>query len=300
MGERVLDTVLAEGRFFESPRWYDGRWWLSDFYDHRVLRIADDGTAETVMEVPGQPSGLGWMPDGSMLVVSMKDQRVLRRHPDGTVAEHARLSEHSEGHTNDMVVDAEGRAWVGDFGFDLMSMGDPSPTSLKRVDPDGTVVVAAEGLLFPNGMVVTPDGTTLIAGESAGSRYTAWTIQPDGSLTDHRVWAQLGPTPPLGTFAEMIAQLQVAPDGCTLDAENHLWAADALFGRCIRIAPGGEVVDEITSPDGLGMFACMLGGDDGRDLLICAAPDFFEHKRAHARDAVLLRTRVDVPHAGLP
>lgn len=297
---RTLTTVHEGGRFFESPRWHQGQWYVSDFYDHRVLRLIDDGRTETVLEVPGQPSGLGWMPDGSMLVVSMKDQRVLRSHPDGSVTEHARLSEHSEGHTNDMVVDTHGRAWVGDFGFDLMSLGDPSPTSLKRVDPDGSVTVAAEGLLFPNGMVITPDGSTLIAGESAGSRYTAWTIEADGTLSDHRTWAQLGPTPPLGSFAEMIAQLQVAPDGCTLDAEDHLWAADALFGRCIRIAPGGQVVDEISAPDGLGMFACMLGGDDGRDLLICAAPDFFEHKRAQARDGVLLSARVDVPHAGLP
>jgi sugar lactone lactonase YvrE len=300
MAEHELRTVLTGGRFFESPRWHGGRWWLSDFYDQRVLTVAPDGRVETVLEVPGQPSGLGWMPDDSLLVVSMRDQRVLRRHPDGTVTEHAQLSEHSEGHTNDMVVDASGRAWVGDFGFDLMSLGEPSPTSLKRVDPDGTVTVAAQGLLFPNGMVVTPDGRTLIAGESAGSRYSAWTIQPDGTLTDHRVWAQLGPTPELGSFAEMIAQLQVAPDGCTLDAENHLWAADALFGRCVRVAEGGEIVDEIRAPEGLGMFACMLGGDDGRDLLICAAPDFFEHNRAGRRDGVLLRTRVDVPHAGLP
>ena len=300
MADHALTTLLEGGRFFESPRWHNGRWWVSDFYDHRVLTVADDGRDETVMDVPGQPSGLGWMPDDSLLVVSMRDQRVLRRHPDGTVSDHADLSEHSEGHTNDMVVDSAGRAWVGDFGFDLMGMGEPSPTTLKRVDPDGAVSVAAEGLLFPNGMVITPDGSTLIAGESVGSRYAAWTIQPDGTLTDHRIWAQLGPTPAMGSFTEMVAQLQMAPDGCTLDAENHLWAADALFGRCIRIAAGGEVVDEIRAPDGLGMFACMLGGQDGRDMLICAAPDFFEHNRATARDGVLLKTRVEVPHAGLP
>jgi len=300
MGRHELETVHTGGRFFESPRWHEGHWWLSDFYDYRVLTLADDGRVETVMEVEGQPSGLGWMPDGSMLVVSMKDQRVLRRHPDGTVSDHAHLSEHSEGHTNDMVVDSQGRAWVGDFGFDLMSLGDPHPTSLKRVDPDGTVTVAAEGLLFPNGMVITPDERTLIAGESVGSRYAAWTIGEDGTLSDHRIWAQVGPTPSLGSFTDMLAQLQVAPDGCTLDAEGHLWAADALFGRCIRIAPGGAIVDEIAAPEGLGMFACMLGGEDGRDLLICSAPDFFEHNRVHARDGVLLRTRVEVPHAGLP
>jgi sugar lactone lactonase YvrE len=187
---------------------------------------------------------------------------------------------------NDMVVDAQGRTWVGDFGFDLMAGGTPEAASLKRVDPDGTVTIAATDLQFPNGSVVTPDGRTLIVGETMASRYTAFTIADDGTLTDRRLWAEMSP--------------RLAPDGCSLDAEGHIWSADGLGKRCGRIAPGGEVVDEIVPPDDLAAYACMLGGDDGRTLLMCCAPDFFEHNRKNAREAVLLTTTVDVPHAGLP
>ena len=149
--------------------------------------------------------------------------------------------------------------------------------------------------MFPNGSVITPDGTTLIVGETAGCRYTAFTIGADGSLTDRRVWAQLAPTPELGPLQEMLPQIAVGPDGCTLDAEGHIWAADEAGGRCIRIAPGGAIVDEIPTPEGLGCFACALGGDDGRTLLVCAAPDFLEANRREAREAVLLTATVEVP-----
>lgn len=295
-----FDTLLEGGTFFEGPRWRDGRWWVSDFYRHLVLTVAPDGTTEEVMTVEGQPSGLGWQPDGSLLVVSMKDHRLLRRAPDGSVSVLADLSGHRAGHLNDMVVDAEGRAYVGEFGFDLMAGGQPATANLIRVDPDGSVAVAADDLYFPNGSVITPDGETLIVGETAGCRYTAFTIEPDGALSDRRVWAQLAPTPTIGTFAETLGQVTVGPDGCCLDAEGHIWAADAIGARLIRVAPGGTIVDEIAAPEGLGVFACMLGGDDGRTLLACAAPDFFEQARSAAREAVLLTTRVDVGHAGLP
>jgi sugar lactone lactonase YvrE len=297
---RELTPLLEGGTFFESPRWRDGRWWVSDFYRHVVLTVDGDGTTEEVMTVDAQPSGLGWMPDGSLLVVSMKDHRLLRRAPDGEVTVHADLTDLCGGHLNDMVVNSSGDAYVGNFGFDLMAAADPEPTVLARVDPNGRVEVAADELWFPNGTVITADGSTLIVGETGAARYTAFTIAEDGSLTDRRVWAQLAPTPPRGSFAEMIPQLKAAPDGCTLDADGHVWSADALGGRLLRIAPTGDVVEELAAPAGLGFFACMLGGDDGRTLLICAAPDFFEHVRAEAHDAVLFTTRVEVPHAGLP
>jgi sugar lactone lactonase YvrE len=294
-------TVLSEGgAFFEGPRWRDGRWWVSDMYRHAVFAITPEGDEERVLEVEGQPSGLGWLPDGDMLVVSMRDHRLLRHHGDGTVTEHADLSDVCTGVLNDLVVDAHGRAWVGDFGFDLMAFDDPVSASLKRVDPDGTVTVAAEGLIFPNGAVVTDDGGTLIVGETLGNRYTAFTIDDGGTLRDRRVWAQLGPEVTLGSAIDTLEQLRVAPDGCALDAEQHIWAADGIGGRCIRVARGGDIVDEVRAPEGLGIFACMLGGDDGRTLLLCAAPDYFEANRRETREAVLLTTRVDAPHAGLP
>lgn len=295
-----LDELLAGGSFYESPRWHDGRWWVSDFYRHEVLAIDGPGEPELALTVEAQPSGLGWMPDGSMLVVSMKDQRILRRSPDGDVSVHADVSEHCGGHLNDMVVDSEGGAYVGNFGFDLMGFADPAPANLIRVDPDGTASVAAEDLLFPNGSVITPDGRTLIVGETAACRYSAWTIADDGSLSDRRVWAQVAAAPELGPLAETLAKLNFGPGGCSLDAEGMIWAADSVGGRCARVAEGGDLVDEIAAPEGLGFFACALGGEDGRTLLICAAPDFLESNREGKREGVLLTTRVEAPHAGLP
>jgi sugar lactone lactonase YvrE len=238
-----------------------------------------------VLHLDTQPSGLGWMPDGSLLVISMRDRTLRHLEPDGTLSIHADLSAHAGGHLNDMVVDDDGRAWVGNFGFDLMSGGEFHAAMLVRVDPDGTATPVADDLMFPNGSVITPDGATLIVGETYGTRYTAFTIDADGSLTDRRVWAQTE---------------GIAPDGCALDAEGRIWAADAIGNRCVRIAEGGEILDEVAAPEGLGIFACMLGGDDGRTLLLCAAPDYLEENRRAASEAVLLTTTVDVPHAGRP
>src|SRR5262249_20753823 len=236
------------------------------------------------------------MPDGSLLVVSMKDKKVLRRTVDGDVALHADISEYCGGSANDMVVSAAGHAYVGNFGFDLMNFADPEPANLVHVAPDGTATVAAEELLFPNGSVITPDGKTLIVGETAGSCYTAFDIQPDGSLENRRVWAQVAEAPEIGPLEETLPKLKFGPDGCTLDAEGRIWSADSVGGRCALVAEGGEIVDEIKAPEGFGYFACALGGEDGRTLLICSAPDFLEHNREGKRQGVLVTTRVDVPH----
>lgn len=291
--------MFSGGTFFEGPRWRDGSWWASDFYRHRVSRYSAEGTETLVVEVEAQPSGLGWLPDGSLVISSMKDRKVLR-FADGELSTLADLSDYCGGHLNDLVVDEAGHVFVGDFGFDLMGGGDARTASLKRVDPDGTVTVVADGLHFPNGSVITPDGATLIVGETLGNRYTAWDLAPDGSLANRRVWAQLGPDVTGGSTEEVLGQLVIAPDGCSLDADGHIWAADAVGSRAVRLAPGGEVVDEVPAPEGLGVFACALGGDDGRTLLLCAAPDFLEHNRSVAQEAVLLATEVDIPHAGRP
>jgi sugar lactone lactonase YvrE len=295
---RRLTTLLDGGSFFEGPRWHDGCWWVSDIYRGLVLAVDSDGRAEAVMTVP-EPSGLGWLADGSLLVVSMADRRLLRRDPSGEVSLHADLSELVRWPLNDMVVDAHGRAYVGNFGFDLRGGGDPATAALIRVDPEGSATVVADELMYPNGSVITPDGGTLIVGESTAGRYTAFTIEADGSLSDRRVWAQVGEPPELGPVAEMLSQLEFNPDGCGLDAEGHIWAADAKYGRCVRLAPGGEIVEQIPGP-GMGVFACMLGGEDGRTLLMCAAPGFGAHERTGQTDAQLATTTVDVPRAGLP
>jgi sugar lactone lactonase YvrE len=281
-----MRTLLGGGSFFESPRWHDGRWWVSDFFRKVVLAVDERGRAEEIARVEAQPSGLGWLPAGSLLVVSMRDRRVLRRSRDAEFSIHADLAELCDWHANDMVVASDGRAYVGNFGFDLDG-AEQTPTKLVRVDPDGSACVAADGLLFPNGSVITPDGRTLIVGETFGRRYTAFTIAADGTLTDRRIWADL-------------RAARVSPDGCTLDAEGCIWTADAAHERCCRIAEGGGVVEEVALPAGLRCFACMLGGEDGRTLLLCGAPDYDARRRSESRDAVLLTTHVAVPHAGLP
>jgi sugar lactone lactonase YvrE len=292
MGEPELRPLVEQGAYFESPRWHEGRWWVSDFYRHAVLTVDAGGREREVLHVEGQPSGLGWLPDGSLLVVSMRDHRLLRRAPDGEVTVHADVSEHCSGHLNDLVVDAEGHAYAGNFGFDLMRFADPAPTGLIRVDPDGSVSPEGDDLWFPNGMVID--------GETFAGRFTAFEICTDGSLADRRTWGQVAPPVEPGPVSEMLPKLGFAPDGCCLDAESHIWAADGLGGPVCRIEPGGEIVAEIVPPDGLAVFACMLGGDDGCTLLLCAAPDFSEENRQAAREAQLFTTTVDVPHRGRP
>ncbi|HEV7205092.1 MAG TPA: SMP-30/gluconolactonase/LRE family protein [Jatrophihabitans sp.] len=298
MSAREFRTVLTDLSYLECPRWHDGRIWVADFYTGQVLSAHADGSDLRVeAEVPEQPSGLGWLADGRLLVVSMRDARLLRREGDGTLVTHADLAPYVSGHPNGMVVDAQGRAYVGNFGFDLMSGADIETASLLRVDPDGSVHVVAEDLWFPNGSVITDDNV-LIVDETLGNRISAFDIAPDGSLGPRRDWAVFGDLPPSRSLAEAIPLGVVAPDGCGLDAEGMLWAADALHGRVVRVREGGEIVEEIATP--MGVFACMLGGADGRTLFLCSAPDFAEEARRNAREASLLAVTVDVPHAGRP
>nr|WP_304044434.1 SMP-30/gluconolactonase/LRE family protein [Jatrophihabitans endophyticus] len=296
--DREISVVLTDMHYLECPRWHDGRVWVADFYGHVVVSANEDGSDRRVeAEVPGQPSGIDWLPDGRLLVVSMLDRTLLRREPDGTLVVHADLSGHLTGHANDMVVDGQGRAYVGNFGFDLMSGADIELANLVRVDPDGTVTVVAEDLWFPNGSVITDDGLLLVD-ETFGNRVSAFEIRDDGSLGERRDWARFGDLPPGRSLAEALPVGVVAADGCGLDAEGMLWIADALHGRAIRVREGGEIVDEVTT--GTGVFACGLGGADGRTLYLCAAPDFAAEARAAAREAQLLSVRVDVPHGGRP
>lgn len=289
-------SVIDGMSFTECPRWRDGRLWFSDFYVRGVFSAAEDGTdLRTEAEVPGQPSGLGWLPDGRLLVVSQLDRRILRREPDGTLVTHADLHELASAQLNDMVVDSAGRAFVGNFGFDLMNSAPLTSTNLIRVDPDGTAAVAATDLWFPNGSVVTADGA-LVVNETFGNRVTAFDISADGTLVNRRTWASFGNLPRETALDKMLAEIVVAPDGCALDAEGCLWIADGLAGRAIRVREGGEIVDEV-SP-GTGVYACGLGGADGRTLYLCAAPDFLEANRKPVREGRILATRVDTPAAG--
>jgi sugar lactone lactonase YvrE len=290
-------TLLLDGLYFgEGPRWHDGELWFSDFYDHAVKAVTPSGSVRTAVELPdGQPSGLGWLPDGRLLVVSMLDQRLMRLEPAGLV-EHADLSGVATFHCNDMVVDALGRAYVGNFGFDLHGelaargvesvLADHVTAELARVDPDGSVQVAASAMHFPNGSVITPDGRTLIVAETLGLRLTAFTIADDGTLHDRRVWADLG-------FR--------VPDGICLDADGNIWVANPLAPECFLVAEdpdGGDIIDVVETD--LPCFACMLGGDDRRTLFMMTATTSDATSAAAARTGRIVTATVEVPGAGWP
>ena len=236
-------SLLADGGcFFEGPRWRDGRWWVSDFYRHGVFTVTPDGDMEKVLEMPQQSSGLGWLPDGSLLVVSMLDHKILRRRPDGGTEIYADLNDHATGHVNDMVVAEDGTAWVGNFGFDLMGGADLEPATLVRIDTDGTVTPAAGDLWFPNGMVITPDGRTLVVGETFGNCMTAFTIEADGKLSNRRPWAAFGECPERGPRRDMLKQLAVGPDGCCLGQgpalpESGMWKHSGCRHSAIILTP---------------------------------------------------------------
>ncbi len=298
MTERTM-TVVADGlTYLEGPRWHQGRLWFVDFYTLGVYRVNDAGQAEKVLHVPQQPSGLGWLPDGRMLVVSMKDRKILRQEHDGSVVTHAELWNLCGGHANDMVVAPNGNAYVGNFGFDLMGGAPYQSADLILVRPDGSAQTVAKDLCFPNGTVITPDGKKLIINELFGNRISQFDILPDGSLGPRRDFANFGDLsePDLGKRLE---QAQIIPDGLALDAEGAVWFADTLHRRAVRVAEGGKILDIIdTTPEGI--FAVALGGADGKTLFLCAAPDWDEANRSAAREARMLSTTVSVGHAGTP
>ena len=275
--------VLLDGlRFPEGPRWHDDRLWFSDMHAGRVMAVGMDGVVETIVGVEGEPSGLGWLPDGRLLVVSMQDRRLLRLDPEG-LAEVADLSALASFYCNDMVVDSQGRAYVGNFGFDLYAGEKPVGANLILAWPDGRTEAAASDLRFPNGTVITPDGKTLIVAETFGGRLTAFDVAEDGSLHDRRIWAQLE---------------GVAPDGICLDEEGAIWVASPIGeGGVLRVREGGEVTDRIAVEHEA--FACMLGGPDRRTLFICTSPDSDPAKTIDCRGRIEM-VDVDVAGAGLP
>ena len=295
---RKFKSLIRGLSFTECPRWHDGRLYFSDFYTRRVLAVTTDGRMEKIADVPGQPSGLGFLPDGRMLIVSMRDRKILRREPDGSLVEHADLSNLAPWHLNDMLVDHDGRAWVGNFGFDLMSGAKVTTTNVICVDRNGHAQIAATGLGFPNGMVLTPEGRTLIVAETLMNRLGAFDVA-SGVLGEHRVWAAFGSAPKSSDFAEVFAQIDVAPDGICLDEEGAVWVADAKNGRCIRVAEGSRILEEFKT-EGLGAFACMLGGEDGRTLFVSVAPTFHEAEASANHRAEIWMTNVEVARAGLP
>jgi sugar lactone lactonase YvrE len=248
--------VLLEGiAFGESPRWHDGRLWFADWGAQEVIAVDPAGAGEVAVRVsfPTFPMCIEWLPDGrGLLVVSSAAGLVLRREPDGSLVTYADLNGVAEG-WNEIVADGRGNIYVNGGGSNLMAGEEFRPGIIALATPDGEARQVADGIAFPNGMAITPDGSTLIIAESYGNRLTAFDIEADGGLSNRRVWADLG---------------DGVPDGICIDAEGAVWYADVPNKRCVRVREGGEVLQTIDVDRGC--FACALGGEDGRTLFIIA------------------------------
>jgi len=285
LAEKIIEStsILTDGICFgEGPRWHDGKFWLSDMHDHKVLSVDAEGNKTVEAEVPAKPSGLGWLPDGRMLIVSMTNRQLLVKDGDN-LSTFADLSALASFHCNDMVTDSQGRTWVGNFGFDLWNQASRNMAELVYVSPEGEARVVAEDMAFPNGAVVTPDGSTLIVGETMGARLTAFDIQDDGSLTNRRTWATLE---------------GVIPDGICLDAELGVWLACPMSGQVVRVLEGGEVTHRVKL--GRPAFACMLGGEDGCTLYMLTSSSSEPDDCAANRDGRVETIQANAPRAGCP
>ncbi|MCP5059607.1 MAG: SMP-30/gluconolactonase/LRE family protein [bacterium] len=280
---RTLTPLLDGLAFPEGPRWHDGRLWFSDMHARTVMTVTAAGKTEEILRVEERPSGLGWLPDGRLLIVSMQDRRLLRLEADGTLAVHADLESLARHHCNDLVVDAHGHAFVGNFGFDLDAGDTPTPTELLRVDPDGSAHVASADMSFPNGAVITPDGETLVVAETFGPRLSAFDLASDGTLSNRRIWAQFE---------------RAVPDGICLDAEGAIWVASPVSKEILRVREGGDVTERI--PTDQMAIACMLGGEERRTLFILTSESVSPAECEASRNARILTTEVEVPGAGLP
>jgi sugar lactone lactonase YvrE len=283
MAARAAPRVLLEGVAFpESPRWHDGRLWFSDWMAHQIVALDEDGASEAIAEVDAFPFSIDWLPDGPMLVTA--GRQLLRMGADETLSTHADLSKLTEYGLNEIVVDGRGYTYVNGPGFDMMSGEEPKPGMVAVVTPDNEARRVAEDIAFPNGMAITPDGSTLIVADSYAKELIGFDIAADGSLAGRRTWADLG---------------DGVPDGICLDADGAAWYADVPNRRCVRVAEGGEVLGTVEHDRGC--FACMLGGTDGRTLFIAAqewsGPDAIG---TGPRTGQVLTVEAPSPNAGRP
>lgn len=272
------EVLLTDLVFPEGARWHEQALWFSDVHADVVLRFDPAaGRLDRVTAVPGGPSGLGFLPDGRLLVAAGHDRTVRRLEGDGRLVVHADLSGLASWHLNDMAVDRHGRAWVGNYGDDSAPPAPPHPANLVRVDPDGTASVAATEMLFANGIVTTADGGTLIVAEtrSTPGRLTAFTILVDGTLTDRRTLCAFGP--------------EVLPDGLAVAADDAVWVASPFSDEVLRVDRDGTVTDRIAVPH---PYAVALGGRRGEELFVCSADHWEPDLARKARSGRILRLRL--------
>jgi sugar lactone lactonase YvrE len=283
-GLRTLLTGLAFG---ESPRWHEDRLWVSDWGTREIIAVDLAGKSEVMVRLsfPSfQPICMDWLPDGRLLIVSAREGLLLCRKADGSLIPYADLNGLSDKGWNEIVVDGRGNAYINGGGFDLMAGEKFAPGIVVLVTPDGSARQVADGIAFPNGMAVTPDNSMLIVAESYASRLTAFDIAADGSLSNRRVWADLG---------------NGAPDGICIDAEGAVWYADVPNKRCVRVREGGEVLQTINLD--LGCFACILGGVDRKTLFIVVREwRGLESTSDEAQSGQVLILNVTIPGVGWP
>ena len=285
--EPTVHLLLSGLVIGESPRWHEGRLWFSNWGAQEIIAVDVEGNSEVVTSVPTTiPFSIDWLPDGRLLVVSGPEALLLRREPDGSLVIHADLSSLARG-WNEIVVDGRGNAYVNGSNFDFLGGGEFTPGIIALVTPDGSVRQVADGIAFPNGMTVTPDNSTLIVAESFASRLTAFDIASDGSLSNRRVWAELGQ----------------GGDGICLDAEGAVWCSATKDGKptCVRVREGGQVLQTIELDRSC--FACMLGGEDGKTLFMMAAEWRGTENMdvlLHSHTGQVLTALAPAPHAGWP
>jgi len=299
MPDRTIAEFGMPGHFYECPRWHDGRWWVSDMRGGAVYSFTPEGKQRVELRFEDRIGGLGFTPDGALLVVSMEHRKLLRVRPGGSgEVEHAfdlsGLFGETQGFLNDLAVSSTGHAYVG-FDPDFTRYGRESELgAVVHVTPGGEVSVAATGLAFPNGMVFAPGEASLIVHETMKPRITAYEIAGDGSLGPGFVWAFLHPKRDERPDRSVpLPESETSLDGCAIDAEGCLWSADVGSG-CLRVAEGGAILDAVFLPDNLHAMACGLGGPDGHTLMICGSDDNF-HDRTSTKDGKLFVTRVEVP-----
>lgn len=277
-----LRTIISGLGFAEAPRWHRGQLWFVDYFAGTVNHTDLAGAVETVARVEGAPGGLGFLPDGTPLVVSQREFRIYRIGGGGELELHADLSEHCAGAANEMIVDEQGRAWVGHHGFDFFGGAELKPSTLLRVDPNGSISKVAEDLIFPNGMAILPDRRTFIVAESFANRLTAFDLAPDGGLSNRRTWAELG---------------DHTPDGICADSEGAVWAGSPMTGAFVRVREGGEIAEQIETLDKRWAVACAFVGDDLRTLACITAATTLEDMPQGKSEAFVELADVDVAGA---
>jgi sugar lactone lactonase YvrE len=282
MREYQASEIVGGLAFPEGPRWHENSFWFTDQHDASVYHLTTEGELTRYATTDDRPGGLGWLPDGSLLVVYMTQRRLMRR-VESNWEEYADLSSLASYHCNDFVVDHRGVVFAGNFGEPIMPGRPMAPAELIRVDPSGQAEVVSRDLVFPNGSAITEDGHSLLVAETFAHRISRFALDSESRITGHDIWADLG---------------AATPDGICLDTEDALWVASPFTHEVLRVAEGGDLLGRCQT---LGTpYACMLGDEDRQTLYICTSETDDPAEAARIKSGRIESVQVDVPGCGLP